>query len=246
MLWRATWVCAVILISGLFESVVMSQDDLEVPGLGVRRFPGGVQLLIRDEDDLIGAVPPAPPVDQDLPEDAKALLDGLEKEAADIRRKAELEISTRREKTIKALKQLQDKYTKDAKLDEAVAIRDKIRKLGVAHLKPVRDPGNLSGYQRKIDQTFFFEVTGAVNGAVWGTELYTCDSSLAAAAVHAGVLKVGQRGIVKVTILRSPNEHLGSVANGVRSRDWGAFPASYTVESPQPSDVSSSDSPPNQ
>ena len=188
----------------------------------------------------------APPVDEDLPDDAKALLEAHEKEAVDIRRKAELEISNRRDKTIKALKQLQDKYTKDAKLDEAVAIRDKIRKLAVSHLRPARNPGNLSGYQQKIDQTFYFDVTGRAHGTIWGSEIYTCDSNLSKAAVHAGVLKVGQRGIVKVTILRSPNEHVGSIANGIASANWGPFAASYTVESPDPSDVSTSDAPVNQ
>ena len=36
---------------------------------------------------------------------------------------------------------------------------------------------------------------------MWGTDVYTADASLAAAAVHAGVLKVGQTGIVKVTTI---------------------------------------------
>jgi hypothetical protein len=244
MFWRATWVCAVFVVSGALQSIAICQDDLEIPGLGNRRAFGG-NFLVLDPIEAV-AVPPAPPVDEDLPDDAKALLEAHEKEAVDIRRKAELEISNRRDKTIKALKQLQDKYTKDAKLDEAVAIRDKIRKLSVAHLRPTRNPGNLSGYQQRIDQTFFFDVTGAGHGSIWGTEIYTCDSSLAAAAVHAGVLKVGQRGIVKVTILRSPNEHIGSAANGFVSGNWGPFAASYTVESPQPTDVSTSDVPANQ
>jgi hypothetical protein len=238
---RVTWVCVVAVILGAGAWISNAQDDFEVPGLG----PGGrFNAIILQEEiaiDQLGALRgvPVPAVEEELPDDAKAIVDALDKEAAEIRRKAEKDVHARREKAIKALKELQDKYTRDAKLDEAVAIRDRIRRLGVAHLKPTKNPGNLYAYVNKIDHTFYFDVVGAVNaGSVWGTEVYTCDSSLAAAAVHAGVLKPGQRGIVKVTIIRSPNEHFGSVANGIRSSGWGPFSASYTIEAPEPTDVS--------
>lgn len=237
---RATWVSVVAIVLSTVSVAVMAQDDLEVPGLGLGPR---INAIILQEEAFVdrlgvpGAVP-VPVIEEELPDDAKAVVDALDKEAAEIRRKAEQEVSARREKAIKALKTLQDKYTRDAKLDEAVAIRDRIRRLSVAHLKPVKNPGNLSGYINKIDHTFYFDVVGAANsGSVWGTEVYTCDSSLAAAAVHAGVLKNGQRGMVKVTIIRSPNEFFGSVANGVRSSSWGTFPAGYTVEAPEPRDA---------
>ena len=40
--------------------------------------------------------------------------------------------------------------------------------------------------------TLVCEVTGSSQGTVWGTDLYTDDSSIPAAAVHAGVLKDGE------------------------------------------------------
>src|SRR5207253_5473981 len=66
------------------------------------------------------------------------------------------------------------------------------------------DPGNLLAYNGQINQTFSFRVTGGVVGTIWGTDIYTTDSQLAMAAVHAGALKVGETGVVRVRIVRPP------------------------------------------
>ena len=48
----------------------------------------------------------------------------------------------------------------------------------------------------------FLSIKGDVSGALslWGTDIYTLDSNVAAAAVHAGVIANGQTGIVAVVI----------------------------------------------
>jgi LCCL domain len=97
----------------------------------------------------------------------------------------------------------------------------------VVHAEP--DPGSLTGYNDKIGQTFHFRVTGATTAIIWGTGTYTTDSQLATAAVHAGVLKPGQTGVVKVTIMASPPLFQGSTQNGVTSHPYGMYPASYKV-----------------
>lgn len=171
-------------------------------------------------------------VDEVMPEDAHVILIAHNQEAAELRLQAEREIATRREKVIQALQRLQDDYTRAAKLDEAVAIRDRIRKLRFSHLKAKPNPVTLARYMDKVDEEFYFDVTGSTQGYVWGTDLYTADSTLAAAAVHAGVLKAGQRGIVKVTMTRTLNNHFGTELNGVRSMDWGNYPVSFTIERP--------------
>src|SRR5581483_1253345 len=65
---------------------------------------------------------------------------------------------------------------------------------------------------------------------IWGSGMYTDDSPLAAAAVHAGVLRDGMRGIVKVTILPGHSSYRGSTQNGVQSESWNAWDGSYRVE----------------
>lgn len=65
----------------------------------------------------------------DLPDPARKRIGEFEREAEEIRRKAEADIRARQQKLLEDLKVLQDVYTKAGKLDEAVAIRDRIRKL---------------------------------------------------------------------------------------------------------------------
>jgi hypothetical protein len=92
------------------------------------------------------------------------------------------------------------------------------------------DPGTLTGHRGDVGKSFLFEVTGANTGPVWGTEVYTDDSALATAAVHAGVLAVGQKGVVKVTILPGLESYTSSASNGVVSGSWASWVGSYRVE----------------
>lgn len=93
------------------------------------------------------------------------------------------------------------------------------------------DPGTLSnfGQPQQIGKTFVFRVTGAANGSLWGTGTYTLDSSLAMAAVHMGVLKIGQTGNMKVTILPAMAGFVGSTQNGVTSSAYANYPGAYQV-----------------
>jgi LCCL domain len=93
------------------------------------------------------------------------------------------------------------------------------------------DPGNLSGYRQPVNfgKEFTFRVTGAARGSVWGTEVYTADSTLAAAAVHMGVLKVGETGLVTVTVMGPQQKYVGSGRNGVTTADFDRYPASYRI-----------------
>ncbi len=88
-------------------------------------------------------------------------------------------------------------------------------------------PTNLVGYRNRVGSVFEFTVTGASGGAVWGTEVYTDDSSVARAAVHAGVVAVGETKTVTVTILPGQSAYPASVRNGVSSASWGAWSGSY-------------------
>ena len=97
----------------------------------------------------------------------------------------------------------------------------------VVHAEP--DPGTLTNYNDKIGQTFHFKVTGATTAIIWGTGMYTTDSQLATAAVHAGVLRPGQTGVVRVTMLASPPVFQGSTQNGVTSHPFGLYPAAYKI-----------------
>jgi hypothetical protein len=91
------------------------------------------------------------------------------------------------------------------------------------------DPGNLVALQDQVGKVFHFKVTGAAGGTVWGTDVYTSDSPLATAAVHAGVLKVGETGVVKVTVVAPPPSFDGSTRNGVSTSAYGPWSGAYQV-----------------
>jgi hypothetical protein len=94
------------------------------------------------------------------------------------------------------------------------------------------DPGSMTNYNNQIGKTFYFTVTGTNNGALYGTGVHTTDSTVATAAVHGGILKLGQTGIVKVTMVASPQQFIGSTQNGITSSNWGVYPAAYKISKP--------------
>jgi hypothetical protein len=69
--------------------------------------------------------------------------------------------------------------------------------------------------------------------AIWGTDVYTDDSALCRAALHAGVISA-QGGLV--TVNRSPGRglYVGTMRNGVKSNDFGAFPSSIAFKGTPP------------
>lgn len=89
------------------------------------------------------------------------------------------------------------------------------------------DPGNMSSYRGQVGSIYVFDVVGSTRGSVWGSGIYTDDSMLAAAAVHAGVLAEGERGLVTVEVIPSQPAYYGSEANGVQSSDYGAWGGSF-------------------
>ena len=97
---------------------------------------------------------------------------------------------------------------------------------------PLPDPHRTIGerFRTQPGKTLLFEVTGVNAGSIWGSDVYTDDSELGLAAVHAGLLAVGEKGIVKVTIVAAQEKYTGSARNGVASGDYGRWDGSYRVE----------------
>jgi len=77
--------------------------------------------------------------------------------------------------------------------------------------------------------TYYFRVTGEAAGSVWGTDVYTGDSAIATAAVHAGLIKVGETAVVKITVEQPLAKYQGSVRNGVTSHEFGQYGTAYRL-----------------
>jgi hypothetical protein len=109
-------------------------------------------------------------------------------------------------------------------------VRELIKLIKAGDILALDDPGTLEKYADQIGKVYYFRVTGATDGVVYGNGVYTTDSPLATAATHAGVLKYGETGLVKVTILPGRSHYETYDNNEVTSHDWDAYHASYRVE----------------
>ena len=123
-------------------------------------------------------------------------------------------------------------------IQELVAHFDRQNKLSREELKALLDQGFLAtDAPARIQDlcvtagtTYYFRVTGATDGSIWGTDVYTGDSALGVAAVHAGAVKAGETAVVRVTVMPPLAQYQGSVRNGVTSQDYGRFGAAYKVD----------------
>lgn len=73
-----------------------------------------------------------------------------------------------------------------------------------------------------------------VKTRIYGTDIYTADSPICQAAVHAGVLQQGRAGAVTIEIGRGAQEYRGSTQNGVTSASYGPYASSYTFVAAAP------------
>lgn len=91
-------------------------------------------------------------------------------------------------------------------------------------------PPTLAAYPQQYGKELTFAVTGAAlapgaNVGIWGTDTYTLDSQLAVAAVHAGLVKLGETTAVRVRIVASPPQFVATTRHGVNSTAYGSYPA---------------------
>lgn len=163
---------------------------------------------------------------------AEEIKRAAEAEAAAVQAEAAKELSPLLRDLFLQLKAMQAEYLKGGKLDEALAVRHRLRGLRCDLFGVKPDPGNLTDFgTADHGKSFVFEVVGSGEGTVWGTDVYTGDSRLAAAAVHAGAVRVGERALVRVNISGGSERTFdGSERYGVRSLDYGNYPLAFTVE----------------
>jgi hypothetical protein len=122
-------------------------------------------------------------------------------------------------------------------IQELVAYFERRGRLTRAQVRTLLDQGLLAGDAPAnmlnlcdpIGATYYFRVTGEATGSVWGTDVYTGDSAIATAAVHAGLVKVGETAVVKVTVEKPLPRYQGSVSNGVTSHEFGQYGTAYRL-----------------
>ena len=88
---------------------------------------------------------------------------------------------------------------------------------------PTFSGGGCGPYQR-------ITVTGNTNSPVWGSNPYTDDSNFAAAAVHAGLISVGQTATIEPYWVSNYSFYGASTANGVTTSEWGGDWCGYYIK----------------
>jgi len=68
---------------------------------------------------------------------------------------------------------------------------------------------------------------GPTGGRLWGTDIYTDDSSICLAAVHAGLITAAAGGTVTIEVRAGQSSYTGSARNGVSSAGYGSWYGSF-------------------
>jgi hypothetical protein len=122
-------------------------------------------------------------------------------------------------------------------IQELIAYFERRGRLTPAQIRKLLDQGLLAGDAPPnmlslcdpIGATYYFRVTGEATGAIWGTDVYTGDSAIGAAAVHAGLVKPGETAVVKVTVVQPLPQYPGTSRNGVTSQAFGQYGTAYRL-----------------
>ncbi|MBE9032057.1 hypothetical protein IQ266_20165 [filamentous cyanobacterium LEGE 11480] len=87
---------------------------------------------------------------------------------------------------------------------------------------------NASDIRGRLDQDFTFicPPNGRIS-TVWGTDIYTDDSSICSAAVHAGLITARNGGAITIRMKSGEESYTGIKRNGVKSRGYGNWSSSF-------------------
>jgi hypothetical protein len=89
---------------------------------------------------------------------------------------------------------------------------------------------NATGLRDRVGEQVTFQCSpDGVPRTVWGTDIYTDDSSVCTAAVHAGEITVEEGGTVTIEVVEGQDTYTGSERNGITTSDYGAWGGSFSI-----------------
>ena len=99
---------------------------------------------------------------------------------------------------------------------------------------PATDPWQLNAaeHRSEVGEDFTYDCPPADESrtdTVWGTDVYTDDSSVCTAAVHAGAITVEDGGEVTIEIVAGQESYAASEQNGIESSSYGPWGGSFSV-----------------
>jgi hypothetical protein len=122
-------------------------------------------------------------------------------------------------------------------VQELVAYFDRRGRLTKKQIRQLLDQGLLAGEAPAnmldlcdpVGAAYYFRVTGETAGPLWGTDVYTGDSAISVAAVHAGAVTPGETKVVKIVVEPPLRQYQGSTRHGVTSHDFGQYGTAYRL-----------------
>jgi hypothetical protein len=97
---------------------------------------------------------------------------------------------------------------------------------------PEADPwsANAVEHRASVGDEFTYECPpDGEPDTVWGTDVYTDDSSICTAAVHVGAITIDEGGEVTIEIRAGEESYEASERNGIESQSYGPWGGSFVI-----------------
>jgi LCCL domain len=99
-----------------------------------------------------------------------------------------------------------------------------------ADITPIAWETTPAGFKGEDGQTYTFRCPEAgTENLIWGSDVYTQDSSICTAAVHVGRISLASGGIVTIEFRPGRSTYGSTVRNGIKSITYGEYPHSFVV-----------------
>jgi cytoskeletal protein RodZ len=86
------------------------------------------------------------------------------------------------------------------------------------------------GFKNDVGMTYKFQCPPeGKESAIWGSDIYTADSSICTAAVHAGLITLAEGGIVTIEYRPGRLTYGSTTRNGIKSNTFGEYSRSFVV-----------------
>ncbi len=100
----------------------------------------------------------------------------------------------------------------------------------VVEITPIAWTTAAVGFKGEDGQTYKFECPpDGTAGIIWGSDVYTADSSICTAAVHAGLITLEDGGIVTIEYRPGRQTYGTTTRNGITSNTYGEYSRSFVV-----------------
>ena len=97
-------------------------------------------------------------------------------------------------------------------------------------ITPIGWDTSAAGFTGDDGQIYKFRCPAeGTESTIWGSDVYTKDSSICTAAVHVGLFSLADGGIVTVEFRPGRSVYGSTVRNGIKSNTFGEYSQSFVV-----------------